>query len=68
MKKLLVVSLARHFWNSGCRYGQMVYKRRSHFDARSPRSGKEIKARAYIRGYTGGEPELADTVYYVTDE
>ena len=26
---------------------------RSHFDAGSPRSGKEIKAQAYIRGYTG---------------
>ena len=46
----------------------MVYKRQSDFDAGSPRSGKEIKVRAYIRGYAGGEPELADTVYYVTDE
>ena len=27
-------------------------KHQSHFDAGSPRSGKEIKAHAYIRGYT----------------
>ena len=41
--------------NSGCQYGQMLYmvsiKCWSCFDTGSPRSGKEIKARAYIQGY-----------------
>ena len=30
----------------------VLIKHQSHFDARSPRSGKKIKARVYIQGYT----------------